>query len=130
MLFRVLSFLIAAALLLKAGLALTGSRRFYARRRAQYSSETLPHTLLIPPVIVLTLALVSWFAAILHYQPWCWLVTGFLSVLSCMALLHLYHWTAHRQAMLKLISEPNVKRIDYILLALGLGFLALALFVY
>jgi hypothetical protein len=32
--------------------------------------------------------------------------------------------------MLKLVSNPKVKQIDYILLIVGLGFLALALFVY
>lgn len=128
--FRVLSFVIAAALLVKAAVALTASRRFYARRREQYSSETLPSKLLIPPAVVLTLTLAAWFATIFHYQPWGWLVTGFLSVLSCLSLHHLFQWAKHRQVMLKLVSNPKVKQVDYLLLALGLGFLALALFVY
>jgi hypothetical protein len=122
--------MIAVALLIKAGLALTGSRRFYARRRAQYSSETLPAKLLIPPVMVLTFTLTAWFATICHYQPWGGLVTGFLSALSCLSLHPLFHWAKHRQVMLKLVSNPKVKQIDYILLIMGLGFLALALFVY
>jgi hypothetical protein len=128
--FRVLSFLIALALLVKAAVALTASRRFYARRQQQYSSETLPAKLLIPPAVVLTLTLAAWFATIFHYRPWGWLVTGFLSVLSCLSLHHLFHWAKHRQAMLKLVSNPKVKQIDCLLLAMGLGFLALALVVY
>lgn len=128
--FRVLSFVIAVALLVKAAVALTAARRFYAKRRQQYSSETLPSKLLIPPAAVLTLTLAAWFATIFHYRPWGWLVTGFLSVLSCLALHHLFQWANHRQAMLKLVANPKVKQFDYLLLAVGLGFLALALFVY
>ena len=128
--FRVLSSVIAVALLVKAVAALTAPQRFYAKRQQQYSSETLPTRLLIPPAVVLTLTLASWFATIFHYQSWGWLVTGFLSVLSCLSVHHLFHWAKHRQAMLKLVSNPKVKQVDYVLLAVGLGFLALALFVY
>lgn len=120
--FRVLSFVIAVAL--------TASRRFYARRREQHSPETLPSKLLIPPAVVLTLTLAAWFATIFHYQSWGWIVTGFLSVLSCLALHHLFRWAEHRRAMLKLVANPKVKQFDYLLLAVGLGFLALSLFVY
>jgi len=128
--FRGLSLAIAVALLVKATVALTVPQRFYARRRQQYSSETLPSRLLIPPAIVLTMTLAAWFATLFHYQTWGWLVTGFLSALSCLALHHLCRWPEHRQAMLKLVSNPKVKLIDYLLLSVGLAFLALALFVY
>ncbi len=128
--FPILSFVIAVALLVKAAVALTASRRFYSRRQQQYASETLPSRLLIPPVLVLALTLAAWFATLLHYRPWGWLVTGFLSVLSCMALHHVFHWAKHRQAMLKVVANPNVKQFDYLLLAAGFGFLALSLFVY
>jgi hypothetical protein len=33
-------------------------------------------------------------------------------------------------AMLKVAANPRVKQVDYVLLAAGLGFLALSLFVY
>jgi hypothetical protein len=122
--------MIAVALLGKAAVALTAPRRFYARRQQQYSSETLPPKLLIPAAAVLILTLAAWFATVFHYRPWGWIVTGFLSVLSCLALHHLFQWTKHRQAMLKVVANPKVKRVDYVLLAVGLGFLALALFVY
>ena len=118
------------ALLVKAAVALTAPRRFYAKRQQQYSSETLPAKLLIPPAVVLTVTLAAWFATIFHYQPWGWLVTGFLSVLSCLSLHNLFNWAKHRQVMLKLVSNPKVKQVDYVLLAVGLGFLALAIFVY
>ncbi len=128
--FPILSFVIAVAMLAKATVALLASRRFYTRRLLQYSSETLPSRLLIPPVLVLALTLAAWFATLFHYRPWGWVVTGFLSVLTCLAFHHLFHWAKHRQAMLKVVANPNVKQFDYLLLAVGLGFLALSLFVY
>ena len=118
------------ALLVKAAVALAASRRVYARRQQQYAPEALPAGLLIPPAVVLTLTLAAWFATVFHYQSWCWLVTGFLSVLSCLSLHHLFHWEKHRQSMRKLVANPKVKQVDYLLLALGSIFLALALFVY
>ena len=128
--FQVLSFVIAVALLVKATVALTVPRRFYAKRQEQYSAETRPSGLLIPPAVVLTLTLAAWFATIFHYQPWGWLVTGFLSALSCLSLHHLFHWKTHRQTMLKVVASPKVNRVDYVLLVVGLAFLALSLFVY
>jgi hypothetical protein len=128
--FRVISFVIAIALLGKAIVALASPRRFYAARQKQYASDTLPSTFLVPPALVLALTLVAWYATIFHYQPWGWLVTGLLSLISCMALHHLLHWASHRQAMLKLITNPKVRQLDCLLLAVGLAFLALALFVY
>jgi len=128
--FRVLSFMIAMALLVKAAVALIASRRFYAKRQQHYSSETLPSKLLIPPAAVLALTVAAWFATIFHYQPWGWLVTSFLSLLSCLSLHNLLNWAKHRQTMLRLVANPKVKPVDYLLLAAGLGFLALALFVY
>jgi hypothetical protein len=128
--FQALSFVIAVALIGKATVALIAPRRFYAVRQQQYSSETLPSRLLIPPVLVFALTLAAWFATIFHYRPWGWVVTVFLSVLSCLALHHVFYWVKHRQAMLKVVANPKVKQFDYVLLALGFGFLALSLFVY
>ena len=128
--FQVLSLLIAMALLVKATVALIAPRRFYARRREQYCSESLPPKLLIPPTVVLALALASWFATIFHYQPWAWLVTGFLSVLSILSLHHVFFWKSHRQAMLKVVTNTRVTHVDCLLLAAGLVFLSLALFVF
>ena len=128
--FQVLSLVIAIALLSKATVALASPRRFYAARQQQYASETLPSKLLIPPALVLALTLVAWYATIFHYQPWGWLVTGLLSVISCLSLHHVFHWARHRQAMLKVVTNPRVKQVDCLLLAVGLAFLGLALFVY
>ncbi len=75
--FRTLSFVIAAALLGKAAIALAIPRRFYAVRERQYASESLPPKLLVAPVVVVALTLVAWYATIFHYQPWSWVVTGF-----------------------------------------------------
>ncbi len=93
--FRTLSFVIAAALLCKAALALAIPRRFYAVRERQYASESLPPKLLLAPVVVVALTLTAWYATILHYQPWGWIVTGLLTALSCLAVDHLFRWQSH-----------------------------------
>jgi hypothetical protein len=128
--FRILSVVIAIVLLVKAVVALASPRRFYAARQKQYASAPLPSTLFVPPALVLGLTLSAWYATIFHYQPWGWLVTGLLSLISCLSIHHLLHWESHRQMMLKVVTGPKVMQIDCLLVALGLAFLALALFVY
>ena len=128
--FRILSLLIATALIGKAAIALAARQRFYAARSRQYDSVSLPLQLLIAPAIVGALTLIAWYATIYHYRPASWIVTGFLTVLSCMAFDHVFRWNEHRQAMLKLVTSPQVWLIDCALLAVGAGFLALALLVY
>ena len=128
--FQFLSLLIATALIGKASIALATRQRFYAVRSRQYVSESLPLKLLVGPIVVGALTLVAWYATIFHYQPAAWVVTGFLTALSCMAFDHVFRWKRHRQAMLKVVTNPNVWLIDCVLLAFGAGFVALALLVY
>ena len=128
--FQVLSLVIAAALLGKATIALIARRWFYAIRQRQYATESLPTKLLVAPAVVVALTLVAWYATIFHYQPWGWVVTGFLTALSCMAVDHVFRWSSHRQAMLKAVTNPKVWQVDCLLMVVGSGFVALALLVY
>ena len=128
--FQVLSLVIAVALLGKATIALTARRRFYAIRQRQYAAESLPTKLLVAPAVVVALTLVAWYATIFHYQPWGWVVTGFLTALSCMSVDHVFRWSRHRQAMLAVVTNPKVWQVDCLLMVVGSGFVALALLVY
>ena len=128
--FQVLSLLIATALIGKASIALARQQCFYAARKRQYASESLFLKLLVGPTVVGALTLVAWYATIFHYRSGAWIVTGFLTTLSCMAIHHVFRWKSHRQVMLQLATNPNVWLIDCGLLALGAGFVALALLVY
>ena len=128
--FQFLSVLIATAQIGKASIALATRQRFYAVRSRQYVSESLPLKLLVGPIVVGALTLVAWYATIFHYRPAAWVVTGFLTALSCMAFDHVFRWKRHRQAMHKVVTNPNVWLIDCMLFAVGAGFVALALLVY
>jgi hypothetical protein len=128
--FRVLSLLLAAALLGKSVIALIAGRRFYAVRRRQYATEFLPPKLLVAPALVLALTAVGGYAAVYHYRPWGWIVVAFLVLMSAMALDHVLRWRVHRLAMLKVVESPQVWQVDCVLLGLGLAFAALAVFVY
>ena len=129
--FQVLSLMIATALIGKASIALVIRQRFYAVRQRQYASTSQPLKMLIGgPTIVGALTAVAWYATIFHYRPMGWIVTSFLTALSCMALDHVLYWSRHRKAMLKVVSNPNVWLIDCVLLGVGLGFVVLALLVY
>jgi hypothetical protein len=128
--FRVLSLVIAAALIGKAVIALAMPGRFYAERQRQYASASPPAKILVAPVVIVGLALVAWYATILHYQPWGWVVTASLTVLACLSVQQLFRWEAHRQTMHKLVANPRVSRVDYLLLVFGALFLTLAMLVF
>jgi len=51
-------------------------------------------------------------------------------VLACLSLHNLVRWRRHRAAMARVVSNPNVSRVDYALLVVGAGFAALGLFVF
>jgi hypothetical protein len=128
--FRILSLVIGTALIAKASIALANRKRFYVARSRQYASESQPLKLLIASTIVGTLTLIAWYATIVDYRATAWVVTGFLTALSCMALDHVFRWEKHRQMMEKIVSNPKVWLIDCVLLAVGAGFVTLALLVY
>ena len=128
--FQVLSFVIATALLVKAGVALTIPSRFYATRQRQYASTSLPPALMVPPAIILCVTSVAWYATLVHYRPWGWVVTGSLTLLCCLSLHHLVRWRQHRETMSKVVAHPKVWLIDCLLLVLGGAFAALGWLVY
>jgi len=128
--FRALSFLIAAALLVKAAIALAIPERFYATRRRQYAAESMPTELLVPPAIVLSVTSIAWYATLFHYRPWGWIVTAALTLLACASLSNLIRWRRHRATMSRIVSSPKVSLVDYVLLVVGTGFAALGWLVY
>ena len=128
--FRVLGLVLAAALILKASVALAAPRRFYAARQSQYASASSPRKLMVAPALLFVAMLSAWYATIYHYRPWGWVVTGFLTLLSAGSLHHLARWHRHRDVMLKVVTNPRVWWVDCFLLALGASFAALALLVY
>jgi len=128
--FQALSLVIATALLVKAAVALTIPGRFYASRGRQYASTSLPPALMVPPAIVLCVTSVAWYATLVHYRPWGWVVTGSLTLLCLLSIHHLVNWRRHREAMSKVVANPNVWMVDCLLLVLGGGFAALGLLVY
>ncbi len=128
--FRILSLLMAAALLGKAAIALSMPARFYAERQRQYASVSPPTKVMVPPVVILGLTLVAWYATIFHYKPWGWIVTASLTALACASGYQLSRWPTHRHRMRKVVAKPNVSRVDWLLIAIGALFVALAVYVY
>ena len=128
--FRVLSLVIATALIGKAAVALAMPGRFYAERQHQYALASPPGKVLIPPVVIVGLALLAWYATIFHYEPWGWVVTASLTALMCFSVQQLFRWESHRQTMHKVVANPKVWRVDCVLLVVGGLFVALALLVY
>jgi hypothetical protein len=104
--------------------------RFYAERERQYSSASPPAKILVPPLVIISLALVALYASIFHYEPWGWAVTGFLAVFACLAVHQVLRWQTHRQRMLRIVTNPNVGGVDYILLVIGMLLVAVAFSVY
>ena len=128
--FQALSFVIAAALLIKATIALAIPRRFYATRQRQYDSAAMPRELMVPPAIIVCLTSIAWYATVAHYRPWGWVVTASLTILCAVSLHNLLRWRRHRAAMSKVVANPRVWIVDCVLLLAGAGFAALGLFVY
>ena len=128
--FQALSLVIAAALLVKASVALAIPSRFYATRRRQYDSSSMPRELLVPPAIILCITSIAWYATFFHYRPWGWVVTGSLTLLCSLSLHNLLRWRRHREAMSKIVANPRVWIVDCVLLVAGAGFAALGLLVY
>jgi hypothetical protein len=128
--FKVLSFIIASALLVKATVALAIPSRFYATRQRQYASTSLPPELMVPPAIILSVTSVAWYATFVHYRPWGWVVTGSLTLLCCLSIDHLVRWRRHRESMSKIVGHSKVWLIDCLLLVVGAAFAALGWLVY
>jgi ABC-type spermidine/putrescine transport system permease subunit II len=128
--FQALSFIIAAALIVKAAVALAIPHRFYASRQRQYASAAMPMELMVPPAIIVAITSIAWYATLAHYRPWGWIVTATLTLLCSLSLRNLTRWRRHRETMSKVVAHPRVWIVDCVLLVAGAGFAALGLFVY
>ncbi|RIK43516.1 MAG: hypothetical protein DCC55_05555 [Chloroflexi bacterium] len=130
--FQVLSWLIALPCLFKGALALIQADRFYRWRSEQYAADSVPVTVLIMPLYVVSLATASWWATLTGSHPWGWIVTGFSTLIALLGILNLSRWHAHSRHVGKLIATQPKERtkVDLFLLGLGILFAALAIFVY
>jgi hypothetical protein len=128
--FQALSFIIAAALLIKATVALAIPHTFYASRQRQYASASMPRELMVPPAIILGITGFAWYATLVHYRPWGWVITASLTLLCTLSLHNLLRWRRHRDTMGKVVAHPRVWIVDCVLLVVGAGFAALGLFVF
>jgi hypothetical protein len=128
--FQALSFVIAAALLIKATVALAIPQRFYATRQRQYASTSMPMELMVPPAIIVCVTALAWYATLVDYRPWGWIVTSSLTLLCGLSLHNLTRWRRHRETMAKVVAHPRVWLVDCVLLVAGAGFAALGWLVY
>ena len=130
--FKIISLFIGTIALLKAIAGLLLPSFFYSWRKEQYASISIPPIVLVMPVLFALLAFASWYAALFHYQPWGWVVTGFTTLISILGLLNLSRWPTHRQKTSRAIDEQPGARtsVDIMLLVLGGMFAMLGIFVY
>jgi hypothetical protein len=119
--------------LAKAGSALLAPQVFYRLRRQQYASSTIPVSVYLPPFGVGLLALTAWYATFSQYAAWSWIVTGFLTVVSLLAMINLLRWSQHRIRLLDSIAEDQAayrRQVDVGLLGIGTVFGILGFIVF
>ena len=93
-------------------------------------SASMPLELMVPPAIIVCLTSVAWYATLVHYRPWGWVVTASLTLLCGISLHNLLSWRRHRASMSKIVAHPRVWIVDCVLLLAGGGFAALGWLVY
>jgi hypothetical protein len=133
MTFKVLSLLIMALCLVKGSSALFAPRIFYQLRRQQYASPTIPASVFLPPIGIGILMIAAWYATFWQYVAWSWIVTGFLTIISLLAVVNLLRWPQHRTKLLASIAEDQSqyrRQVDSGLLGLGTMFGLLGIIVF
>ena len=131
--FKALSLVIAAICLGKGCAALLAPQVFYGRRRQQYASARIPLSVLVLPIVMLSLTLIAWYATIMHHTAWSWLLTGFLTLISILGAVNLVRWSRHRLQLLNAIAEEQARgrmNVDLVIVGLGVFFTLLALRVF
>jgi hypothetical protein len=131
--FKILAFCIAAICIGKAVVALVAPSLFYGFRRQQYGAAHIPISIIVMPLLVVMLAAVAWYATIMYYAAWGWIVTAFLSFFAFMGIKNLLRWSIHRATLLQAIATAESAtrvRVDGGILGLGICFLILGFFVY
>jgi len=123
--------LIGVSCLLKGIVGLTFSDYFYQWRRAHYTSAQTPSALFAAPSVVAAVVAVTWYATLFHYSPWGWIVTAFVTATALLGTANLVRWKQYRGRALRAVDNTVTRRcVDVMLLVIGAGFVALAMFVY
>ena len=81
--------------------------------------------------IIAFLFVLVWYATWFHYVRWGWVVTAFVTSVFLLSLDNVFRWSTHRTKMLRLVEYAQRRwYVDACIVALGIGFLLLAVFVY
>ncbi len=129
--FKILSLLIGVPCLLKGILGLSLPGQFYRWRQTQYASERPPAALFLAPLALTVAVAVTWYATLVHYVPWGWVVTAFVTTAAVLGAANLVRWRHHQGRALRVIRSPATRRgVDLALIGIGATFVALALALY
>jgi len=129
--FKVISILIAAVCLLKAGIGLLAPVYFYRVRERHYRASRIPLAVLTVVGSLVTLTAIAWYATFTADVRFGWIVTAFLTAVAILAIVNLTRWDLHRQtAMIAVRSVAKRRAVDILLITFGIGFLMLAWRVY
>ena len=129
--FKLPALVLGVALLAKglAGLVVPG--RFYAWRRAQFSTWRVPGAVWVSPSIAAGLAVVTWSATTFHAMAWNWVVPVTLTLGALAGFVNLARWPVYRKHGLRMVTNPALHRkLDCGIVVAGCAVVMFAITVY
>lgn len=132
MLFKIISFVLACACILKAIIGLAFHKKFYLWDRKQYASQKLPKDIFIFILYGIGMFFITWYATIFHYERYGWIITLVVTLSSVKLFSILFNWRKTSEKIVKFIDSGGWKlwMLDITIFIIGILFLLLGLYIY
>lgn len=130
--FRLISFVLAAACILKALIGLFFHKKFYSWDRKQYAAKKFPKRLFIFILYGIGIVLTTWYATIFHYVKYGYILTIIVTLSSIKLFSILFDWENTSKKFVHFIDSGGWKLwvLDIFILIMGIVFFLLGLYVY
>lgn len=130
--FRIVSFILAGAALIKGLVGLVAHEKLYSWAQKHYSAKEKSFTVVLLLIYGVGVLGLTWYATLFDYVKYGWVLTVFISLSSIKLFGIVFKWEATSQKFVKFIKNDGVKLkiLDFVVIGLGVIFLLLGLFVY
>ena len=130
--FKLISFVLGGACILKALIGLFFHKKFYSWDRRQYAAQKFPKRLYIFILYGIVMVFTTWYATIFHYVEYGYILTIIVTISSIKLFSILFNWKNTSKKILNFIDSGGWKlwALDIFILIMGIIFFLLGIYVY
>ena len=130
--FKIISFILAASAFVKMGFGIAMGDRFFDWARREYKRERPSGLIVGIFMLMILLAVITWYATLVHYVPYGWIITLLMTLFAVYGIVILLTWKTFAPKYVSMIANFEKRRTLWYIIGMiwGIVFLLMGIYLY